>query len=205
MTGDNQKYYIEYLKRTDRLPQSIYHKAKHDMVRKMFDVLPFGSLALDAGCGIGNVTGKYCDRYSIVGIDEQLSAVQYCRNSCGGQYMQAALYSLPFQDNKFDLILFLDTIEHLTDPILTLKELARVLKPGARILICTINYASPLWLILENTWHRLFGGRCKPYSRQVHPTRYTPSLLRQHCKEFFKEVILQKRIMGMELFYVGRK
>lgn len=201
----NSKYYLEYLKRSDRFPRSIYHKPKHDMVRKMFDLLPPHSLVLDAGCGIGHITGKYCDTYSIVGIDEQLLAVRYCHQNYQGRYLQANLYNLPFGDNVFDLILLLDTIEHLTQPIRALKELARVLKPKAMILICTINYANPFWFVLENTWHRVFGGNCKPYSKDVHPTKYTIELLRQHCKGLFEEVCLQRRVMNMELFYFGKK
>jgi ubiquinone/menaquinone biosynthesis C-methylase UbiE len=202
---NNQKYYIEYLKRTDRFPQSLYHKAKHNMVREMFEVLPPGSLVLDAGCGVGNITGKYCDKYVIVGIDEQLPAIQYCHRLQRGTYIQASLYNLPFADNSFDLILFLDTIEHLTQPILALKELARVLKPEAMILICTMNYANPLWFILEHMWHRFFGGRCKPYLKDVHPTQYTIKLLRQHCNGLFESICLHKRVMNMELFCIAKK
>ncbi len=202
---DSQEYYLEYLKKTDRFPQSIYHRAKYDMVRKMFDLLPPGSVALDAGCGIGHITGKYCNTYSIIGIDEQLSAVEYCHRSHCGKYIQTSLYNLPFADNVFDFVLFLDTIEHLSQPMLALKELARVLKPEAMILICTMNYGSPLWFILENTWHRFWGGSCKPYSKDVHPTQYTEKLLRRHCKGLFEEPCLQKRVMSMELFYIGTK
>ena len=201
----DQGYYFEYLKRTERFPQSIYHKAKHNMVSEMFLRLTPGALVLDAGCGIGNVTAKYCGLYSIVGIDEQPSSVKYCRHYCSGKYLQANLYKIPFKDNVFDLILFLDAIEHMKDSPVVLEELARVLKPEAKILICTMNYDSLSWIILQNSWHRFFGGSCKPYSREIHPTPYTEKILRLHCNKFFREVSLEKRLMGMELFYIGRK
>ena len=201
----DHEYYIDYLKRTDRFPQSIYHKAKHDMVRKAFDSLPRGARILDAGCGIGHITKKYCDLYEVFGIDEQLSAINCCRQSCRGNYIQGNLCKLPFADNFFDSIVFLDAIEHLAQPVSALCELARVLKHRGTILICTMNYASPLWFILEHTWHRFFGGTCKPYLKDVHPTHYTEQLLRQHCSGLFKEIYLKKRIMNMELFYFGKK
>jgi ubiquinone/menaquinone biosynthesis C-methylase UbiE len=200
-----QEYYLEYLKRTDKFPQSVYHKAKHKIVNSMFELLPRKALVLDAGCGIGNVTAKYCLDYGIIGVDEQFSSIEYCKDNFAGRYIQSNLYNIPFRDNLFDSILFLDAIEHLSDPLLVLKELYRVLKPKANILICTMNYASPLWFVLENTWHRFFGGSCKPYSKDVHPTPYTEKMLKQHCGIFFNEVRLEKRIMGMELFYIGRK
>lgn len=199
------KYYIEYLQKTDLFPQSIYHKAKHEMVKNMVCGLSGNAVILDAGCGIGNITKKYCRTYSVIGIDEQLSAVQYCKDTCSGRYAQASLDNLPFADNTFDLVLFLDAIEHLQNPISALEELQRVLKIGAAILVCTMNYSNPLWFILEHTWHRFCGGTCKPYSKNVHPTQYTEKMLRQHCNGLFEEVRLQKRIMGMELFYIGKK
>ncbi|MDD5680288.1 MAG: class I SAM-dependent methyltransferase [Candidatus Omnitrophica bacterium] len=200
-----KEYYIEYLKRTAKFPQSVYHRAKHDAVRKIFSNIAINARVLDAGCGIGHITGPYADRYSVFGIDEQESAVQYCCQRWKGTYVQASLYDIPFEDNFFDLIVFLDAIEHLNQPVAALRELARVLKPGASILICTMNYASPLWLILEHTWHRFMGGTCKPYSADVHPTNYTSGLLREHCAGLFEETSLRERIMGMEIFYLGKK
>jgi ubiquinone/menaquinone biosynthesis C-methylase UbiE len=202
---DNHSYYLEYLKRTSRFPQSVYHKAKHEIVRRLFLSIPHGSRVLDAGCGVGHITGPYCDRYAVFGMDEQLSAVSYCREQWHGSYVHGSLYRIPFENNYFDLIFFLDTIEHLTHPIDVLREFALVMKPGAKILICTMNYANPLWFVLEHTWHRFAGGTCKPYSKDVHPTPYTERLLLEHCAGLFEEVEIEKRIMRMELFLTGRK
>lgn len=199
------EYYIDYLKQTDRFPQSVYHRAKHGMVREALGSIPTGSRILDAGCGIGNVTKNYYNHFAIFGVDEQQSAINYCQQFCKGTYVKGDLYKIPFDDNFFDAILFLDAIEHLTQPVLALQELARVLKPGGIILICTMNYSSPLWFILEHTWHRFFAGPCKPYMKEVHPTHYTEELLRHHCDGLFEEVYLIKRIMNMELFYFGKK
>jgi ubiquinone/menaquinone biosynthesis C-methylase UbiE len=200
-----KKYYIDYLKKTDKFPQSVYHKAKHTVVRNILNGQSEGSLVLDAACGIGNVTSKYCNDYSVVGIDEQLSALQYCCDHHSGKYVRGDLCFLPFANSCFDLILFLDSIEHFANPTFALKELARVLKTGGRIVICTINYNNLLWYILENTWHRFWGGNCKTFSNDVHPTRYNMKLLRLHCDQFFKELSFEKRIMKMELFYIGEK
>lgn len=206
MTSSSElPYYLDYLKRTEKFPQSFYHKPKHRQVFQFLEKLPQGSLVLDAACGIGHITGKYCDQYKIIGIDEQAPAVEYSKNNYGGQYVHADLYKIPFADNYFDGILFLDSIEHFTDPVSALKELSRVLKPGGRILICTSNYGNPLWYILENTWHRLFAGNCRTYSKEVHPTRYNAKLLHKHNDGLFKEISLFKKMLTMELFYLGEK
>jgi len=198
-------YYLEYLKNASRFPRSIYNKGKHDAVRDCLSGLPFGARVLDAGCGLGQVTGKYAGQYRIFGLDDEESAVQYCREHWNGNYVRGGLYDIPFEDNFFDSVVFLDVIEHLKEPVIALRELARVLKPGASILICTINYANLLWSVGEYLWYPLFGGSFKPYSREVHPTRYTDKLLREHCVGLFEEIYLVKRVMRMELFYLGKK
>ena len=199
-------YYLDYLIQTEHFPQSLYHRAKSDLTRKLVTELPKGSLILDAGCGIGNITSPYCTDYKIIGIDEQQSAIDYCRGHQKGTYIKADLYKkLPFKTNFFDLVLFHDSIEHFAEPIKALVELARVLKRGKKIVISTINYANPLWFILENTWHRIFSGNCETYSSDVHPTRYTEKLLREHCNGLFEELAFSKKVLKMELFYIGKK
>lgn len=202
---DEKPYYFEYLKKTDKFPQSLYHQAKHDEVFKAITSLPVGSRVLDAGCGIGQISGRYADRYTIFGIDEQKQAIDYCIECWQGNYVKGSLYNIPYEDNFFDLVLFLDAIEHLDNPVKALVELKRILKPEGKILVCTMNYDSPLWFILEHTWHRFAGGTCKPYSEDVHPTQYTPKLMRDHCSTLFEEISLHTRIMHMEIFFVGRK
>lgn len=202
---NNESYYFKYLLNTEHFPQSVYHRAKHDVVGSVFAGLSPDSAVLDAGCGMGNITGRYCAAHKVTGIDEQKEAIEYCRKNCGGEYIRTNLYKIPFPDDSFDLVLFLDAIEHFDRPLGVLTELKRVLKPGGRILICTMNYGSPLWHVLEHTWHRFFGGPCKPYSKDVHPTPYDARLLKEHCGKFFKEVWFRKEVAGMELFYLGEK
>lgn len=66
---DGRSYYLEYLKRTTRFPQSVYHKPKHEIVKRLILSLPRGSRVLDAGCGVGHVTGPYCDDRDLLEID----------------------------------------------------------------------------------------------------------------------------------------
>src|SRR5687768_9225332 len=46
------------------------------------------------------------------------------------------LAHIPVEDGRFDVVIFNQVMEHLPDPLSVLKELARVLKPGGRM-ICT--------------------------------------------------------------------
>jgi SAM-dependent methyltransferase len=47
--------------------------------------------------------------------------------------------SLPFPDNTFDVIITIDVHEHLLKPELVNRELARLVKPGGRVIVTTPN------------------------------------------------------------------
>jgi SAM-dependent methyltransferase len=72
---------------------------------------------------------------------------------------------LPFPDNSFDLIIFSEIFEHLRiNPIATLKEINRVLKPEGRLLLTTPNLYA-----LGNVWWFLTGRSIDstPYSQYL--------------------------------------
>jgi len=48
---------------------------------------------------------------------------------------------LPFKDNYFDMVLLIDIIEHIIDPIVALAEIHRTLTPQGRLIINTPNIA----------------------------------------------------------------
>lgn len=51
--------------------------------------------------------------------------------------------TFPFADNHFDIVLFTEVLEHLSeDPMHALAEINRVLKPGGKLLLTTPNIAS---------------------------------------------------------------
>ncbi len=49
---------------------------------------------------------------------------------------------LPFKDEVFDCVLSLSVLEHVKDPFLCAREIARVLKPGGT-LICSVPFLQP--------------------------------------------------------------
>ncbi|MBU4195049.1 MAG: methyltransferase domain-containing protein [Actinobacteria bacterium] len=110
-----------------------------------------GELVLDVGCGLGTLLGTLNRIYGTRGVGIDFShagmkaAISY--NPCNNDYHVADALMLPFRDETFDLAVSYDVIEHGTDPRRFVSEMARVLKPGGRLLIYTPSRGDR-W-----TWH----------------------------------------------------
>lgn len=102
-----------------------------DSVAAFARSLPAGSRLLDAGAGEAQYAPLFAHaRY--VGVDLAIG-------DPGWDYHRlhaiADLEQLPFADGVFDAALHAVTLEHLPRPAVALKELARVLRPGAGLLL----------------------------------------------------------------------
>lgn len=76
---------------------------------------------------------------------------------------------VPFADGEFDAVLFNELFEHLRiDPIFTMREVARVLKPGAVLLLSTPNMRSFRGLrnlLIRNQCHTVSSGIYEQYEK----------------------------------------
>lgn len=79
---------------------------------------------------------------------------------------------LPYADASFDLVVAMEVVEHLTEPLPWLRELVRVARPGAEILLTTPNYASVSLVAIESTALELVA-RSHGFTRKtIHPTKF---------------------------------
>lgn len=97
--------------------------------------------ALDLGCGLGGfLNGLEGLGFDIYGCDVDLECVSYCHQRGFVDCLQSNSYDLPFADNSFDLVTLFDAIEHIEDDHKAMAEIARVLKPGGRVIISVPAY-----------------------------------------------------------------
>ena len=116
--------------------------------------LPADARVLDAGCGDGFHLELLRDfgqkNWSPEGVDADARAVAAAKRR-GLAVRLGQLQSLGLDQNAYDMILLIMTIEHVADPRGLLQTVRGLLKPGGRVVVVTDNSASPD--------ARLFGGR----------------------------------------------
>lgn len=103
-----------------------------------------GAHVLDAACGegYGSYLMKQWGAYSVDGIDIDQESVAQARELFKDErltYTQGTVERLPYEDNVFDLIVSLETMEHVDDAEAFLMEIKRVLKPGGTVILSCPN------------------------------------------------------------------
>ncbi len=91
---------------------------------------------LDAGCGTGANLQLMQSYGRAIGIDLSQQAIEFCRarGIPNDRAFQASLTDLPFCPGEFDLVLSFDVICNIPDDAQALAEIARVLRPGGRLI-----------------------------------------------------------------------
>jgi SAM-dependent methyltransferase len=101
---------------------------------------------LDDGCGIGTYVGKLAEvARQAYGLDYELERVaEGARRVERSALVCGAGEHLPFRDAVFDLVLSNEVIEHVEDDRRAVVEMARVTRPGGRIVIFCPNRWYPV-------------------------------------------------------------
>ena len=126
-----------------------------------------GKRVLEIGCGLGGFAcwlATQAERPAhIVAADFAVTAVQKGsafaveHNVSGITWEIADIQHIAHRDATFDTVISCETIEHVQSPQHALRELARVLRPGGRLLLTAPNYLGPLGMY--RAYLRLRGRR----------------------------------------------
>jgi SAM-dependent methyltransferase len=98
---------------------------------------------LDIGCGTGDrILSLKSLGLDISGVDASPDMIDIAKNRLGNsvELKTGQAEDLPFSDNEFEMVLLINTLEFLDDPLKALKEAGRVAKK--KVLICIINSLS---------------------------------------------------------------
>src|SRR3954467_12552117 len=121
--------------------------------------------ALDLGVGDGRLTSAL-QATKLTGADVSEVALERARTRLPDAELVLVEPDepLPFADNVFDLVLCVETLEHIRDTQLALSEIRRVLRPGGRLALTTP--ASARWRVLVRGLEHPFSPHLRAFSRR---------------------------------------
>lgn len=152
-----------------------YDRAFDEIARRIN--APAGAKMLDAGCGYGFHAVRLSRRgFDVTGIDFSESALSQARAYIEREGLsdkidlsQANLLELPFEDGQWDNVHCWGVLMHIPDLDRALSELARVTKPGGRLVIMENNMRSLHVQVWEPVLRgiKTLLGRTKPTRQQT--------------------------------------
>lgn len=130
-----------------------YHPYLHGRQQRVLEMianlnLPEGSRCLELGCGGGQNALKYLDfGFEVHGIDssdELLTAAnEMAISEPKLSFSNVDLnLKMPFDEESFDLVVIVGTLQYLMEPSSCIKEVNRILKPGGYFIVCQRNALS---------------------------------------------------------------
>jgi len=134
--GENRKFGYTHLQR--------FHEALEHV-----QLLPAQRI-LDVFTRTGNGIRSFkerCPGITMVGMELSEGMLRLAQKKIpGNPFVQSSPHLFPFRDNVFDIVLSLETLEHVPSPLEFLLELHRIMKPGARLVMslppATAEYTS---------------------------------------------------------------
>jgi SAM-dependent methyltransferase len=154
-------------------PQKIAHMTRNEAdmafkkrVQTIFEWIEpkDDDLILDMPCGRGFYLNmfRYVSGCRLVGAELDWPVLQKAGRHVGHlpdiDLVNANIYALPFADNHFDGVILSEILEHIEDDVAGLKEIYRVMKPGAVVAITVPNANYPFWWDpINKTLETLFG------------------------------------------------
>jgi demethylmenaquinone methyltransferase / 2-methoxy-6-polyprenyl-1,4-benzoquinol methylase len=117
-----------------------------------------GDTVLDVATGTGAVARELIRQKgcTVVGLDQSAEMLAEARRRLGDdvELVEGTAERLPFEDASFDALTFTYLLRYVADPAATLRELARVVRPGGSI--ASLEFAVPqgVWRLLWELYVR---------------------------------------------------
>jgi len=145
----------------------LHHYAEMDLWE-----LAAGKTVVDAGCGTGFYAMRLAQHAAnVMAVDLSEANIAWCRDNIEGvDFRTGEIERLPLPDSSVDLVFCAEVLEHVKDSRAVLVEMARILRPGAALLLAfPIRPALPTTRFLEwcsDALTNWYYGKTHPMAHQ---------------------------------------
>lgn len=122
----------------------LYFTPLHDMLEARIGAVR-GSSIVDLGSGTGDMLRRFerAGASQLLGVDESEGMLAVARGLASDnskiEYALSSVESIPADSDQFDIAISCVAFHHFPDPLATLVETKRVLKPGGRLYVCDLT------------------------------------------------------------------
>ncbi|WP_165228912.1 class I SAM-dependent methyltransferase [Aquisphaera insulae] len=133
-----------------RLSKERLQVRDYDRTRALLNRLyPNRGKLLEVGSSLGFLLDAFRkDGWDVLGVEPAAACCKFCKDHLGIEAIPAILEDANIPDESIDVLLFNHVIEHVDDPIRTLGEINRVLKPGGHLVIETPRYDTLMFKLM---------------------------------------------------------
>jgi SAM-dependent methyltransferase len=123
---------------------------------------------LDIGSGPGTITADLARRVgTVVALEITDEAAELTRSELGRQGVTNAevrvgdVHAMDLPDDEFDVVHAHQVLQHVSDPVGALREMARVTRPGGVIGVRDADYAAFAWYPRLDRWLALYDAAAR--------------------------------------------
>jgi len=171
------------------MPRKISHSEENEKLlekllsylrfRKIYRFIPLNAKVLDLGCGFEGALLTRLKNIISYGVGIDISV----KNNSDSHKIKLIKHNLNnklyFDDEEFDVVISLATLEHLEDPLIAFSEIYRVLVPGGLLLLTTPStYAKPILELLSFKLNMISKQEIKD-----HKNYYNKRTLLGYCQQ----------------------
>jgi SAM-dependent methyltransferase len=109
---------------------------------------------LDVGCSSGDFlfVAREMTDWDVHGVEPSHSASRYAKEQLGLDVYNGSLEQAPFSDDTFDIVTIWNVLEHLPDPLSSLKRINSLLRQDGLLVLNTPNLGSLDARIFGHYW-----------------------------------------------------
>jgi len=153
------------------------------LVQKIQSLQPRGKF-LDIGCAGGQMLNAIRERgYETYGVELSSEAAQSARDKFGLNVITGDILSAKYENNFFDVVFMGDVLEHVPNPVEVMKEIHRITKPKALVVILCPTQTNTLFSRFGFSVYTLLGKNATVNLPPYHLLEFRPVSMKNFMRQ----------------------